>query len=486
MSVNPPPSPNVNRFNNLYWISADDGLTIGVGDLRYLKFPNAQGTENLLATNVNGILTSNSETRQVDTANSANSRLKQNNLTLTLDAGYNKANSAFNINCNSSGSVSTQVFNMSATAINTGNQQFTFVSLLPPLSSQTIPAFTDSSNKMPTTAWVQGAISSVKTGFQEGLILQDKNYNYDNIQSIGVSSIFGGSYTGSCFAGSANNSVCGLTTSNGADVWLFLPVGSGSSAPQISFTSLAFAPDVLTFSADGNWGLLLGDGGGVNQSPVYRWNNNTFTITNAPVAFWSSACMSADGKYALITELSGADRCRLSGNYGLDYLRVAPIGVYFDCCMSATGQYQFLMGQYSDGYISRDYGVTFTAIGIGGFSWYRCCMSANGQYIIALANDSGNPDRGYSSNDFGVTWVSMGANQVWQNTCMTDDGRFQIAWYNSGYYFSSNFGVSWTDITGSPSPSFTFNGRPKFSNQGKYITGNNSNNPNYVVFTELW
>ena len=485
MSVNPPPSPNVNRFNNLYWISADDGLTIGVGDLRYLKFPNAQGTEALLTTNVNGVLTSNNETIQADTANVVSSRLKQNNLTLTLSAGYNKPSTAFNINCNNNVSVATQVFNMSALAINTGAQQFTFQSTLPPLSSQTIPAFNNSSNIMPTTAWVQGAISSVKTGFQEGLILQDKNYNYDTIVGIGVGSIFAGSYTGSCFAGSANNSVCGLTTSNGADVWLYLPVNTGG-APQISFNSLAFAPDVLTFSADGKWGLLLGDSGGVNQSPVYRWDNNTFTITNAPIAFWTSACMSANGQYALITEVSGADRCRLSSNYGLDWLRVAPIGVYYDCCISATGQYQFLMGQYSDGYISRDYGVTFTAVGIGSRAWYRCCMSANGQYIIALANDNGNPDRCVSSLDFGVTWASMGTDQKWENTAMTDDGRFQVAWYNSGYYYSSNFGVSWTDATGSPNPRFNTNGRAKFSNQGKYITGNDGSNPNYCQFTELW
>jgi archaellum component FlaF (FlaF/FlaG flagellin family) len=485
MSVNPPPSPNVNRFNNLYWISADDGLTIGAGDLRYLKFPNAQGTEALLTTNVNGVLTSNSETIQADTTNVVSSRLKQNNLTLTLSAGYNKPSTAFTINCNNNVSVATQVFNMSALSITTGGQQFNFNSLLPPLSSQTIPAFDNSSNIMPTTAWVQGAISGVKTGFQEGLILQDKNYNYDAIVGIGAGSIFAGAYTGSCFAGSANNSVCGLTTTNGADVWLFLPVGTGG-APQIVFNSLAFAPDVLTFSADGKWGLLLGDGGGTNQTPVYRWDNNTFTITNAPLHYYSCACMSANGQYAIIGEISGAEKVRLSTNYGLDWVRVGPSGVFYDVCMSATGKYMFSMSQYSDGYISSDYGVTWTAVGIGGFGWYRCCMSANGQYIIALANDSGNPDRCYSSNDFGVTWVSMGANQIWDQTAMTDDGRFQVAWYNTGYYYSSNFGVSWTDATGSPNPRMSFNGRAKFSNQGKYITGNDGNNPNYYQFTEHW
>lgn len=433
MSVNPPPSPNVNRFNNLYWISADDGLTIGTGDLRYLKFPNAQGTETLLTTNVNGTLTA------------------------------------------------------------TGLVNFTNTN--PPTSSATQPASTDSSTKVPTTAWVQTAISTASTttistavataGFQEGLILQDKNYNYDTIVGIGQSSIFAGSYTGTCFACSANGSVCGLTNGAGADVWFYLPIGTGG-APQVNFNSAPFNFDFLTFSADGKWGLLLGENGGVNSTPVYRWDGSSFTITNAPALPYVSACMSANGKYALIADVSGAERLRKSTNYGLDWIRVASIGVWYDVCMSATGKYMFGMSQYQDGYVSSDYGVTWTAVGIGTRSWYRCCMSANGQYIIALANDNGNPDRCYSSNDFGVTWVVMGADQIWENTCMTDDGRFQIAWYNTGYYYSSNFGVSWTNATGNPTPRMSDDGRARFTNQGKYIVGNDGSNCNYSVFTELW
>lgn len=424
MSVNPPPSPNVNRFNNLYWISADDSLTIGAGDLRYLKFPNAQGTETLLATNVNGTLTA------------------------------------------------------------TGLVNFTNTN--PPTSSATQPASTDSSTKVPTTAWVQTALTSLPpSGFQEGLIIQDKNYNYDTIVGIGQSSIFAGSYSGSCFASSANNSVVGLTNGSGADVWFYLPVGTGG-APQVNFNSAPFNFDFLTFSADGKWGLLLGEAGGVNSTDVYRWDGSSFTITNAPALPYVSACMSANGKYALIADVSGAERLRKSTNYGLDWVRVAPIGVWYDVCMSATGKYMFGMAQFDDGYVSSDYGVNWTAAGIGSRSWYRCCMSANGQYIIALANDNGNPDRGISSNDFGVTWTIMGADQKWIQTAMTDDGRFQVAWYSTGYYYSSNFGASWTDATGNPTPRMTDDGRARFTNQGKYIVGNESVNCNYSVFTELW
>jgi len=60
MSVNKPPYPNVNTFNNLYWLSGSESLTTADADLRYLKWPSAQGTENLQTTNVNGLLTANS------------------------------------------------------------------------------------------------------------------------------------------------------------------------------------------------------------------------------------------------------------------------------------------------------------------------------------------------------------------------------------------------------------------------------------------
>ena len=99
MSVNPPPFPNVDRFNNLYWITSDTGgLTQAQADLLYLQFPTAQGTENMAATNINGALT----------------------------------------------------------AVGTAS----FTNVAPPTSTATQPVAADSSTKMPTTAWVQTAITA--------------------------------------------------------------------------------------------------------------------------------------------------------------------------------------------------------------------------------------------------------------------------------------------------------------------------------------
>lgn len=55
MSVNQPPDPNVDTFNNAYWIE-DPAASL---DNKYLRFPTAQGAETLQQTTVNGDFTLN-------------------------------------------------------------------------------------------------------------------------------------------------------------------------------------------------------------------------------------------------------------------------------------------------------------------------------------------------------------------------------------------------------------------------------------------
>lgn len=55
-----PPIDNLPIFDKLVFKSADEFITQGQADKRYLRYPNAQGTENLQTTNINGVLTVNS------------------------------------------------------------------------------------------------------------------------------------------------------------------------------------------------------------------------------------------------------------------------------------------------------------------------------------------------------------------------------------------------------------------------------------------
>jgi len=86
-----PPTENLPIFDNSVFVSNETPVTIDYANKHYLKYPNAQGTENLQAITVSG--------------------------------------------------------------------SASFLSTQPPTSSQIIPASNDSSNKIPTTAWVQSVFA---------------------------------------------------------------------------------------------------------------------------------------------------------------------------------------------------------------------------------------------------------------------------------------------------------------------------------------
>jgi hypothetical protein len=90
MSINTPPNPRVDTFNNLYWIEADNNITQAAADLRYLKFPTAQGTENLLAISVNGPATINNQSLIITDGTTTNTVTKNGYTTknTTADATH--------------------------------------------------------------------------------------------------------------------------------------------------------------------------------------------------------------------------------------------------------------------------------------------------------------------------------------------------------------------------------------------------------------
>lgn len=79
-----------------------------------------------------------------------------NSLSLNLGAGGTSTTPTNNLNIN--GTTNTTTLTGTTLAIN--NTNVSFGSTTPPTSSQTIPASSDSSTKIPTTAWVQSAITA--------------------------------------------------------------------------------------------------------------------------------------------------------------------------------------------------------------------------------------------------------------------------------------------------------------------------------------
>ena len=118
MSLNLPPNnlEPITIFNPANFIDLSSGLTIEYANAHYLKFPTAQGAENLLDISVSGIADFNS--------------------TVNVDGDLFVNNP----------SIFSDTVNITST--------------VPPTSSQIIPATNDSSTKIPTTAWVQSVISA--------------------------------------------------------------------------------------------------------------------------------------------------------------------------------------------------------------------------------------------------------------------------------------------------------------------------------------
>ena len=159
-----PPRQDLPIFDPSVFIEQIDGLSQAEADLLYLKFPNAQGTENLQATNINGILTTN------------------------------------------------------------GGVVFSQVGIGSVTSLATQPADTDSTTNVPTTAWVQSAIiagsggtdnlaDTLLAGNSAGLSNIDMNSNsIGTLASIGFvdTTSQNSAYTGAgAFSGYYTN--CNLT-----------------------------------------------------------------------------------------------------------------------------------------------------------------------------------------------------------------------------------------------------------------------------------
>ncbi len=90
----PNPFPLNPIFNPLDWVFNDETLTIAEADKRYLKYPTAQGTENLQAINVNGIANFNNTLNANGIANFLN------NITQTINNTFIQATATTNNNGN--------------------------------------------------------------------------------------------------------------------------------------------------------------------------------------------------------------------------------------------------------------------------------------------------------------------------------------------------------------------------------------------------
>jgi len=149
-----PPTENLAIFDPRVFSNDITPITTGEGDKRYLRFPNAQGTENLADMNVGGSAVFSG------TATFNNTALPTSAGTIpAFNDNTTKIPTTAWVQTAIAGAIPTSLLGLNNTwtgtndFINTGTGSLT--------SSATQPAPSDNSTKIPTTSWVQSAISAV-------------------------------------------------------------------------------------------------------------------------------------------------------------------------------------------------------------------------------------------------------------------------------------------------------------------------------------
>jgi hypothetical protein len=298
MSSYSPPIENTAIFDTVNFSAADISLTQALADKRYLRFPNAQGIENLQTTNVNGLATFNAEVNMnkkltmtgtvdsdrlientyyklIDSATGiSNGSLVSSSGTWFYDNNFNGGKHDFYNNTAGGSQVNTLSLSSSDLVINTTN---------PPTCSATQPAATDDSTKIPTTAWVQNTIRQQSILFDEMMYQQGFG---SGASQVGLRPT--GTFSSTPF------SVGGETNHPGV-VRCVSSTTSGAVAAVSSYSS--FAPTYLSLSniKKGSHGAVfvfrpfVGDTGVTDTNTevvVGIWINGTVPSSQTAGAYW--------------------------------------------------------------------------------------------------------------------------------------------------------------------------------------------------------
>jgi hypothetical protein len=125
---------------------------------------------------------------------------------------------------------------------------------------------------------------------------------------------------------------------------------------------------------------------------------------------------------------------------------------------SQTGQYVYVRTTNpSYNWVSNDYGATFTSYNIQ-TSGPNLYIDKTGQYALHCTNTLSATKAVYVSSNYGVTWTDVSSNIPGWSTmtnknfnsscvCPSDRNKLMISSANSeGTFYSSNFGSTWTAV----------------------------------------
>ena len=209
----------------------------------------------------------------------------------------------------------------------------------------------------------------------------------------------------------------------------------GPSLPGNNATSVLYVESLASWFA-------CGSGSGVNygSSSGLNWSSNSMpTVTST--GYRASVAISAAGQY----QIASVGGFWISSNYGESW-SATPItsGAQF-AAISANGQY-IAVSINNIINVSSNYGSTFTPITTLQVTtnWEGVAISASGQYMVAAAYDT---QKLYVSSNYGVTWTVSLTQKQWTGVSISASGRYIIGTTTEVPQISSNFGLSFSNIS---------------------------------------
>jgi hypothetical protein len=199
----------------------------------------------------------------------------------------------------------------------------------------------------------------------------------------------------------------------------------------------------------------------------YNWKQHPGGLSSNPT--WQETAISGNGQYVLFMT-SATSVIWLSSTSGSNFYQLtnmparnlAQNGPYEQVCISNDGQYIFFSTGQAWPWLSTSFGQFWTekpGTGLtGNFQFFGPAgMSLSGQYILVMQQGGSGNGNWWVSSNYGANWKATsgtpGSNGYYSGS-VSASGQY-MAISGSFFYFSNNYGVTWTSNPGSV-PQFSF------------------------------
>jgi hypothetical protein len=282
-----------------------------------------------------------------------------------------------------------------------------------------------------------------------------------------------------------------IASISGGAVYMNSMINSANITSQVGISNL-IPQYTLDVSGQLNTNQGLVTTGITPSTVVYQQNWAPVPALPTQAIDWNSVAMSSTGQYILVGYNSAGYGLWLSTNYGSNWSQITNAhtnGNYRGMAVSSTGQYMIAATNETVGkiYFSDSYGtnLSWKQLNLSGTNglptatnsgWIGAAISSTGQYmLLALYSNPGNM---YLSTNFGVSWslitgVPTSTTNYFVPSISATGQYMLITNYINGSYISNNYGSTWTLLGRT-------NGLNQTANVG-HVNSNMSDNGQYMA-----